>query len=206
MGAPGPGFHPERPRPYRPQARLAASYVHPPGSKRRDVGAREGTVTSGPPAAPPPVTPAPRESAAPRPQSPASRDSDLAHYLYRNDHRRGDSQPRRSSLMSPGIWYVRRLGVRPTVTRARDLLLRARFVVGLRRSAARVRPRDMRYSRAAPVGRVIQLLYGARADVRRLGPSAEFHGVPTISSGSPALSDTATLVYGRARASSAGRL
>jgi len=56
------------------------------------------------------------------------------------------------------------------------------------------------------VGRVIQLLYGARADVRRLGPSAEFHGVPTISSGSPALSDTATLVYGRARASSAGRL
>jgi hypothetical protein len=101
--------------------------------------------------------------------------------------------------MSPGIWYVRKLGVRPTVTRARDLLLRARFVVGLRRSAARVRPGDMRYSRAAPVGRVIQLFDGARADVRHLGPSAEFHGVPTISTGRPALSDTATLVYGRAR-------
>jgi hypothetical protein len=84
---------------------------------------------------------------------------------------RGDSQPRRSSPMSPGIWYVRRLGVRPTVTRARDLLLRARFVVGLRCSAARVRPGDMRYSRAAPVGRVIQLFDGARADVRHLGPS-----------------------------------
>ena len=176
MGAPGPGFHPERPRPYRPQARLAASYVHPPGSERRDAGAREGTVTSGPPAAPPPaasppVTPAPGESAAPRPQSPASRHSDLAYYLYRNDHCRGDSQPRRSSPMSPGIWYVRRLGVGLSVTRARDLLLRARFVVGLRCSAARVRPGDMRYSRAAPVGRVIQLFDGARADVRHLGPS-----------------------------------
>jgi len=41
------------------------------------------------------------------------------------------------------------------------------------------------------VDRVIQLLDGARADVRHLGPSAEFHGVPTISAGSPALSGTA---------------
>src|SRR5260370_25220233 len=113
MGAPGPGFHPERPRPYRPQARLAAGHVHPPGSERRDAGAREGAVASGPPAAPPPVTPAPGESAAPPPQSPASRDSDLAHHLHRNDHRRGDSQPRRSSLMSASIWNLRRLGVRP---------------------------------------------------------------------------------------------
>ncbi len=42
-----------------------------------------------------------------------------------------------------------------------------------------------------PVDHVIQLLDSARADVRHLGPSAEFHGVPTISAGSPALSDTA---------------
>jgi hypothetical protein len=96
--------------------RLAASKEMPAHEKVRSF--------SGPPAAPPPVTPAPGESAAPRPQSPASRHSDLAYYLYRNDHRRGDSQPRRSSLMSPSIWYLRRLGVRPTVTRARDLLLR----------------------------------------------------------------------------------
>src|SRR5579872_2457610 len=109
MGASDPGFHPERPRPYRPPARLAAGHVHPPGGERRDAGAREGTVTSGPPAAPPPVTPAPGGSAAPPPQSPASRHSDLAHHLYRNDHRRGDSQPRRSSLMSPSVWNLRRL-------------------------------------------------------------------------------------------------
>jgi hypothetical protein len=38
------------------------------------------------------------------------------------------------------------------------------------------------------VDRVIQLLDGARADVRHLGPSAEFQGVPTVSSGSPTLS------------------
>jgi hypothetical protein len=41
------------------------------------------------------------------------------------------------------------------------------------------------------VDRVIQLLDGARADVRHLGPSAEFHGVPTTSAGRPTLSGTA---------------
>src|SRR4029077_20026644 len=107
------------------------------GSERRDAGAREGTVTSGPPKAPPPVTPAPGESAAPPTQSPASRHSDLAHYLYRNDQRRGDSQPRRSSLMSPSIWNLRRLGVR--LDRG-AYCLGVRFIVDLRRSAARLRP------------------------------------------------------------------
>jgi hypothetical protein len=63
-------------------------------------------------------------------------------------------------------------------------------VVGLRRSAARLRAGREVFA-DGPVDHVIQLLDGARADVRHLGPSSEFHGVPTISAGSPALSDTA---------------
>src|ERR1700722_10975613 len=137
MGAPGPGFHPVRPRPYRPQARLAAGHVHSPGSERRDAGAREGTVTPGPPAASPQVTPAPGGSAASPPQSSASRHSDLAYHRHRNDHRRGDSQPRRSSLMSPNIWNLRELGVRPRHRAMGGVVPNPYWVSGAPRSASK---------------------------------------------------------------------
>jgi hypothetical protein len=146
MGAPGPGFHPERPRPCRPQARLAAGHVHPAGIQRRDAGAREDTPTSASPAAPPPVTPAPGGNAAPPPQPAASRNPDLAHHLHRHDHRRGDPQPRRSSPVPPSIRNLRRLAApagkdtRPaavrTLTCATGCVVYSRLVHAVRPSQA----------------------------------------------------------------------
>jgi hypothetical protein len=53
--------------------------------------------------------PAPRKSAVPRSRPAASRDPDLASHLRHFDHRRSDSQQRRSGRVPPYIWNLRRL-------------------------------------------------------------------------------------------------